>query len=190
MNATGKDAQQVRLLKSLAGNFNITSMLRRIVSIYDMDDKKRSEQLALLKLSEKQFMVLHKFCRQIHDNSWRPYTAEETALYYAVQKFHALKKSREPMDWAFQIEMLPKDEQAHTACVIWWDIIGETLSSDHAKFAFFDKWLVGFRRTQHVLSERLIQNLIRCGYPELVAQNRIDVEESEKPEEAEEIAAV
>jgi len=171
---TGRDQKQVSMLKAVAGNFSITSMLRKVVAINRMAAEKRDPEIAELKLAPSQFAALHKVCESICEASWRPFTPEEEALYYATQKFHALKKSRKIQEWAWQVGFLPEPERAHTACVIWWDIVGDTIAGEKGQFSKFDQWVVGFKNNQLLSSSTLRRNLITCGYPEPVANRRVD----------------
>ena len=186
---TGKDLEKVKLLKALAFNHGVTSMLRKVVAINRMDIPKRDTEIAALLLSPQQFAELLQFCQSICDNSWRPYTAEEEELFYANRDFITLKNSRKPLEWAWKIGFLPKEEQAHTACVVWWDIVGDTLAGNKGHFEKFDQWVVGFKNSQLISTEKLRRNLVACGYPEPVAIRRVDGDdeliETEEAEEAE-----
>ena len=186
---TGSDAKQVSMLKAVAGNFSTTSMLRRVVLINRMEPKKRDAEIAELKLNSSQFLALYQVCDSLYENSWRPYTLEEEALYYATQEFHVLKKGRKVQEWAWQVGFLPEPERAHTACVIWWDIVGDTIAGDKGQFSKFDQWVIGFKNKQLLSTATLRKNLITCGYPELVAISRVDsdddlIEETETETEA------
>jgi hypothetical protein len=152
-------------------------MVRRILVINNMKEQARDLQMANLELNESQFKTLHKFCQSVSAASWRPYTPEEKAMHFASSQFQFLKRSRKPLEWVWKIGFLPKEERAHTACVIWWDMFADRLVSD--RFEAFDQWLVGFKQNQCISSEALRKNLIACGYPELVANRRVAGDEFE-----------
>lgn len=183
-SATGKDRQQVKVLDTVRGVYRATSMLKRIVTIYNLPEASRDLRIAHLKLTHDAFIRLHAFCKSIFDASWRVYTAEEEAMHKASGAFQHLKRTRKPMEWVWKIGMLPKEEQAHTACVIWWDIFAEREVAN--RFTPFDKWLDNFRDKNFIQNSVLRKNLISCGYPELVAERRVIGEDlSEESEELE-----
>jgi hypothetical protein len=189
-SAPKKEQKFVRLLEAVSGNFSVTSTCRSIARIHGLKNKKkRAVEIAEYQLTEVAFNPLAEFCKSITDASWRPMTKEEIALQLASQKFHSLKKARITLEWVAQINTLPEQEQAHTACVIWWDIIGDIMSGERQDFSYFDKWIVGFKPHQMLASEVLRKNLVTCGYPPLIAERRIaedDVEELETEETEEE----
>ena len=182
-NCTGKDRLQLKVLNLCKGVYRTTSMVRKVVSMYNLPEKKRAARIADLKLTHNGFMLLYKFCRAISDASWRPYTAAEQAMHVAAHQFQNLKRTRKPMEWVWQIGFLPESERAHTACVIWWDIFADRECTN--RFEPFDQWLDGFRNSQFIANSSLRRNLIAVGYPELVAERRVLGEDLEETEETE-----
>lgn len=182
-NASGKDKLQVKVLELVKGVFHTTSMLRRVFTINNLPDTKRATRIADLQLTEKKFKLLHAFCKNVSEHSWRDYTAEEQAMHVAAHQFQNLKRTREPMEWAAKVSALPEQERAHTACVIWWDLFADLECTK--RFKPFDQWLNGFKPTNFISNAALRRNLIAIGYPEMVAERRVLGEDIEETEELE-----
>lgn len=182
-NASGKDKLQVKVLELVKGVFRTTSMLQRILTINNLPEEKRATRIADLKLTEKGFKLLYIFCKNVSEHSWRPYTPAEQAMHVAARQFQNLKRTRKPMEWVAKVSVLPEQERAHTACVIWWDLFADRECTN--RFKPFDQWLDGFKPTNFIANSVLRRNLITIGYPELVAERRVLGEDIEETEELE-----
>jgi len=180
-HCTGKDRLQLKVLNLCKGVYRTTSMLRKIVSMYNLPEPKREARIADLKLTHNGFMLLYAFCRAISDASWRPYTPAEQAMHVAARQFRHLKRTRKSLEWVWQIGFLPESERAHTACVIWWDLFADRECTN--RFKPFDQWLDGFKPANFIANSVLRKNLIAVGYPELVAERRVLGEDLEETEE-------
>jgi hypothetical protein len=182
-NCTGKDRQQAKVLDLVKGVYRATSMVRRVSHIQNLPEKIREFRIAELKLTEEAFLKLHQFCKTIADASWRSLTPHEEAIHFACKEFQAMKRSRKAGDWVEAISLLPKEEQAHTACVVWWDIFADRECTN--RFKPFDKWLAGFRNSNFIANSALRRNLLAVGYPEPLAERRVLGEDLEETEETE-----
>lgn len=180
--AKGKDKLQVKVLTMLAGVLRPYSMLRKVMTIRNLPDKKRDMRIATLNLTPEAFGKLAAFCKTVSDQCWRPYTTAEEAVHWASREFQILKRFRKPEEWVSKVKTLPKNERAHSACVLWWDMFADRLVSE--RFKGFDQWIIGFKKEQCLSTATLRKNLVACGYPELVAERRVMGEEFE-PEETE-----
>jgi hypothetical protein len=180
---TGKEKAQLKALNNCKGGYRVTSMLRKIVHMRNFTEEKRMPILLEIGLTEEKYNSLYAFCRSIFDASWRPYTPAEEAMHAACKQFQQLKRSRKPLEWVWEIGFLPEEERAHTACVIWWDIFADRECNN--RFKPFDQWLDGFRSSQCISTSSLRKNLIKIGYPALVAERRVLSEDLEETTETE-----